>query len=179
MYVWPMVFFLLVVGWGQAALAQTVDSAFKAWRVFSLVREKQKICYAISSPVEKTGTYKRRGAPYVVVTYRENNPAEVGVYAGYPYKAKSTVDITIDTQPQHAFFTTTKTPQIAWAQNTDEDKKIIEDMLKGSKMTVTGQAQTNASSTDTYALQGFSQAYKRMQDLCKASKTRAQEDKPR
>ncbi len=163
MYVWPMVFFLLVVGWGQAALAQTFDSAFKTWRVFSLVREKQKICYAISSPVEKTGTYKRRGAPYVVVTYRENNPAEVGVYAGYPYKAKSTVDITIDTQPQYAFFTTTKTPQIAWAQNTDEDKKIVEDMLKGSKMAVTGQAQTNASSTDTYALQGFSQAYKRMQ----------------
>lgn len=179
MYVWSIVFFLLVAGWGQTALAQTFDSTFKTWRVFSLVREKQKICYAISSPVEKTGTYKRRGAPYVVVTYREKNPAEVGVYAGYPYKAKSTVDITIDTQPQHAFFTTTKTPQIAWAQNTDEDKKIVEDMLKGSKMTVTGQAQTNASSTDTYGLQGFSQAYKRMQELCKAGKTRAQEGKPR
>jgi len=171
MYVWPMVFFLLVVGWGQVALAQTFDSAFKTWRVFSLVREKQKICYAISSPVEKTGTYKRRGAPYVVVTYRENDLAEVGVYAGYPYKAKSTVDITIDTQPKHAFFTTTKTPQIAWARDAAEDKKIVEEMRKGGKMAVTAQAQTKTSSTDTYDLQGFTPAYTRMQALCKAPKS--------
>jgi len=36
------------------------------------------------------------------------------------------LDKHLDTQPQYAFFTTTKTPQIAWAQNTDEDKKIVE-----------------------------------------------------
>ena len=170
MYVWPMVFFLLVVGWGQAALAQTLDSEFKTWRVFALVREKQKICYVTSSPVTKTGTYKHRGAPYVVVTYREKHPAEVGVSAGYPYKSKSTVGITIDTQPQHAFFTTTKTPQIAWARDAAEDKKIIEEMLKGDKMVVTGTAQTNTSSTDTYDLHGFPPAYKRLQALCETHK---------
>ena len=170
MYGWPAVFFLLMVGWGQAALAQTLDSEFKTWRVFALVREKQKICYVTSSPVEKTGTYKHRGAPYVVVTYREKNPAEVSAAAGYPYKPKSSVDITIDTQPKHAFFTTPKTPQIAWARDAAEDKKVVEEMLTGVKMTVTAQAQTTTSSTDTYDLHGFPPAYKRMQALCKTPK---------
>jgi invasion protein IalB len=168
MYVWPIVFFLLVVGWGQAALAQTLDSEFKTWRVFALAREKQKTCYVTSSPVKKTGTYKHRGAPYIIVTHRGKNPAEVGVSAGYPYKPKSSVDITIDTQPPHAFFTTTKTPQIAWARDTAEDKKIVQEMLKGVTMTVTAQARTKTSSTDTYDLQGFPPAYTRMQALCKA-----------
>jgi hypothetical protein len=75
MYVWPMLVVLLVVGWEQAALAQTLDSAFKTWRVFSLVRDAQQVCYVTSSPVQQTGTYKRRATPYVVVTYREKNPA--------------------------------------------------------------------------------------------------------
>ena len=170
MYIGPMVFFLLVVGWGQAVLAQTLDSEFKTWRVFALVREKQKTCYVTSRPVEQTGTYKHRGTPYVVVTYREKNPAEVSVSAGYPYKPKSTVDITIDTQRQHALFTTTQTPQIAWARDAAEDKKIVEEMLKGGKMTVTAQAQTNTSSTDTYDLHGFPPAYTRLQALCKTPK---------
>lgn len=170
MYGWPMVFFLLVVGWGQTVLAQTLDSEFKTWRVFALAREQQKTCYITSSPVEKTGTYKHRGAPYVVVTYRGKPPAEVSATAGYPYKPKSTVDITIDTHPKHAFFTTTKTPQIAWAWDAAEDKKVVEEMLTGVKMTVTAQAHTKTSSMDTYDLHGFPQAYHRMQALCKADK---------
>lgn len=170
MYVWPMVFLLLLVGEGQVALAQTLDSEFKTWRVFALVREKQKTCYITSSPVEKTGTYKHRGAPYVVVTHRDKNPAEVSVSAGYPYKPKSTVDITIDAKPKHAFFTTAKTPQIAWARDAAEDKKVVKEMLTGVKMTVIAQAQTKTSSTDTYDLHGFPPAYTRMQALCKAHK---------
>jgi invasion protein IalB len=169
-----MLFFLLVVGWGQAALAQTFDSEFKTWRVFSLVREQQKICYVTSSPV-----HKRRGTPYVVVTSRGKNPAEISVSAGYPYKSKSTVDLRIDAQPPHALFTTSKTPQIAWARDAAEDKQVVKEMLKGVTMTVTGQAQTQASSTDTYALHGFSRAYKRMQELCKAGPARPQAGKPR
>jgi hypothetical protein len=35
-------------------------------------------------------------------------------------------------------------------------------------MTVTAQARTKTSSTDTYDLQGFPPAYTRMQALCKA-----------
>ncbi|MBM3224305.1 MAG: hypothetical protein FJZ47_10930 [Candidatus Tectomicrobia bacterium] len=135
-----------------------------------LVRDQQKTCYITSNPIEQGGTKKRRSAPYTVVTHRGKNLAEMSVSAGYPYKDKSTVDISVDVQPKHEFFTSSKTPQIAWARDAEADKKIVEDMLKGTRMTVAGQGQGKIASTDTYDLQGFPQAYKRMQELCKEDK---------
>ena len=80
------------------------------------------------------------------------------------------IGVILSCAPEHAFFTTAKTPQIAWARDAAEDKNIVEEMLTGVKITVTAQAHTKTFSTDTYDLHGFPPAYTRMQALCKAHK---------
>jgi hypothetical protein len=170
MYVWLLVSVFLIVGWGQTVLAQTLEGEFKHWRVFTLTRDKQKLCYITGSPATKTGTPKRPDMPYVVVAHRGANASEVSVSAGYAYKNESTAAITVDAKPAREFFTSTKTPKIAWARDATEDKGVVEDMLQGKKMTVAGTGQGKTSSQDTYDLQGFAQAYTRMQELCTEGK---------
>lgn len=180
MAVWFLVGMLVIVGWVQSVHAQTQEGEFKTWRVFTLTRGSQKTCYITGSPTAQTGAKRRGDIPYVVVTHRGKNLAEVSVSAGYTYKEKSTAEIVIDAKPPHAFFTSPKTPKIAWARDTAEDKAVVGDMLQGGKVTVAGTGAGKMTSKDTYDLQGFPQAYARMQELCteesKSSKATAKKD---
>lgn len=167
MYTRGMALFLAVLAWTvQVAVAQTFEGEFKGWRVYTLSRDGQKLCYLSRSPTDKTGSAKRRGDPYLLVTYRDKQTSEVSVSAGYAYRPKSTVALAIDAKSKFALFTSEKTPEIAWAKDAIEDRRIVEAMSKGDKVSVAAQGQKKAASTDTYPLAGFPEAYQRMQELC-------------
>lgn len=165
MAVWFMIGMLVIVGWSHSAYAQTPEGEFQSWRVFTIARGSQKTCYVTGTPSAKTGAGQRGDIPYIVVTHRGKNLAEVSVSAGYAYRDKSTAQITVD-KASHAFFTSAKTPKIAWARDAAEDKAVVGAMLQGSKMSVAGTGAGKVTSKDTYELQGFAPAYARMQELC-------------
>lgn len=149
-----------------SATAQTLDSEHKAWSVFTIKQDGEKICYITSAPVKKTGNYKRRAKPYILVTYRKGAPAEVSVNSGYPYKKDSEVTLTTG-KSKYALFTTEETPKIAWAKTSKDDDKIVKNMIKGTKIIAKAKSRLGSHSTDTYSLSGFTKAYNRMKALCK------------
>ncbi len=152
------------------AIAHANDSVFdsehRAWSVFSVNQSGDKVCYITSSPVAKTGNYKRRGEPYALVTYRGDNISEVSISSGYPYKKSSTVDMKVSDIHNFKLFTTEETPRIAWAKSAKDDKELIELMKRGTQLTAKGYSQLGTYSVDTYSLFGFTKAYKRMIELC-------------
>ncbi len=161
----PLLFFI-AVSMPTSVLAQKLDSEHKAWSVFSLKQSGEKICYITSSPSSKKGNYKKRSEPYLLVTYRGNGVAEVSVFAGYPYKNKSKVAVTIDKKKKFSLFTASETPKIAWAKDAAQDKKLIRAMKKGSTFLAKAKSKIGSYSQDTYSLSGFTKAYSRMQKLC-------------
>lgn len=154
---------LLVV---SRASAQTLDRQINDWSVFTAKHEGKKLCYIASAPLKKTGNYKKRGEPYVMVTHRGKNMDEVSVSSGFPYKEKSSVEFTVE-KKKYRFFTSPDIPDVAWASDSKEDKKIIQDMKKGNTLAVKGHSRSKTYSLDTYSLKGFAKAYERMKNLCK------------
>lgn len=161
--------FLIVVMSGIAAQAadSTFDSTHKSWNVFTSGSGAEKVCYATSTPTKETGTFKQRGEPYVLVTARNGGAVEISISSGYPYKENSLVEVSVDKKQTFKLFTTSETPQIAWARSGEDDKKIAGAFKKGGNITIKGTSQKGTSSTDSYSLSGFGTAYGRIMELCK------------
>lgn len=160
---------ILLLSFTTPALAaeSKLDSSHKAWSVFSTTENSKKVCYITSTPEKEEGTFSRRGEPYALVTLRPGNPVEASFSSGFPYKDNSEVEVTV---PKHAalkFFTSAETPKVAWAKSEEEDKKLINAMKNGDKITVKGTSPKKTHAIDTYSLSGFSAAYNRMIALCK------------
>ncbi len=147
------------------AYAQQLKESSRAWNVFTIDQDGRKVCYITSAATNKTGNYKRRGEPYVLVTYRGDGVSEVSISSGYPYKAKSTVNLAIEDK-KYELFTTDETPKIAWANDADEDKSIVESMKQGNSLIAKGTSKLGTYSKDTYSLMGFSKAHEKMTELC-------------
>ena len=154
----------MLIAVGQAN-AQKVDGIYYDWKVFTLKEPgKAKKCYMASFPKNKIGNHKVERKPYVLITkYKGKKNEEVSIYSGYEYKINSEIYIVIDKE-QHRMFTE---DDIAWAKTIQEDKKMIQEMLKGDTMKIRGESSVGTYSVDEYSLRGVTKAYKRIKELCK------------
>ena len=55
----------------------------------------------------------------------------------------------------------------AWTYDKNDDIEIVKQMQNGAKMYVLGYSKGNSKAYDTYSLFGFTEAYKKMLELCK------------
>lgn len=147
--------------------AQEFYGEFKAWGVFSVTQDGQKVCYITSTPTKKQGNYRKRGEPYALITYRENGISEVSFNSGYPYKAGGDVKVRIDNRHNYNFFTSSETPEMAWAKDSGTDRVVISKLKAGNKVTSKGYSKLGTYSLDTYSLSGFTAAYNKMVNACK------------
>jgi invasion protein IalB len=137
------------------------------WNVVNSKEKNKSVCYMISYPTKKQGDYKKRGEPYALVTYRGAGSADITFVSGYEYRAGTDVDIKIDSKHEYKFFTTTDTPENAWAREATDDKEVIELMKESERLTAKGISKAGTFSLDSYSLSGFKTAYKEMVKNCK------------
>lgn len=161
------VFAVVVLLSSTPVRAQQLDNIFNDWYVFTLQQQGKKICYIASYPNRKTGTYKKRGEPYLLITHRSATVDEVSVSSGYPYKQNSKVVAKIDSKQSFDMFTSPEVPEVAWARDTTQDEKMVEALRKGTNVSVRGSSQAGSYSEDKYSLNGLAKAYQRMKSLCK------------
>lgn len=149
----------------QGSSPKFVDS-FTAWNLYTFDNSDGQWCYIASEPTDQTGDYTRRGAAAVLVTklprYNEGEDEQVSVQPGYSYLADSEVELVID-NVKYALFTK---GEHAWANSSEDDRKLINAMRKGAKMTVRGTSTKRTYSLDTYSLKGFTAAHNAMRDAC-------------
>lgn len=150
-----------------SSLAQNFVGEFKNWGVFTTTQEGKKVCYMTSIPTSKTGNFRKRGEPYVLVTLRTGGSSEVSVNSGFPYKENTDVDVKVGNKGSFKFFTSAQTPQMAWAKDAATDIAAIEAMKKGANVTVRGTSKIGTYAQDTYRLAGFTAAFNKMKETCK------------
>lgn len=149
-----------------AAGIPTEIGEYGDWTAYSYKEGKNTVCYMASTPKKDEGKYKKRGEIYAVVTHR---PAEksynvVNFVAGYTYKNNSNVVVKIGTTAFNNLFTSGDN---AWAPDSSTDKKLVEAMKRGQRMTVEGISSRGTKTKDTYSLAGFSGAYRAISAKCK------------
>ena len=139
---------------------------FNDWSVLRQETKAGRLCYITSEPIEKKGDYDKanRGETRVFVTHGPGKAERdvVSIVAGYVFKKQSEVELSIDRDKQ-SFFTL---EDRAWSFGQDEDRKIIRNMKRGNKMTVTGVSSRGNKTIDIYSLSGFTKAKQMLDKIC-------------
>ncbi len=149
-----------------AASVPTEIGEYGDWTAYSYQEGKNQVCYMASTPKKDEGNYKKRGDIYAVITHRPADKSYnvVNFVAGYNYKNNSNVVVKIGATSFNNLFTSGDN---AWAPDTATDKKLVEAMKRGERMTVEGTSFRGTKTKDTYSLAGFTGAYRAISAKCK------------
>lgn len=143
--------------------AATPLSVHRNWTIFK-TNDGSDLCYAISLPTNKSGTYKKRGEPYFTVIRKiGSNNDEISLSSGFIYDENKDIEISINKRKFPLFSDLEK----AWTYDKNDDIEIIKLMRFGTEMNVKGFSKGGSMADDTYSLVGFSEAHDKMIELCK------------
>lgn len=151
---------------GSAALAQAPapTEKFGDWGLYVHDGAPAKTCFAAAQPKDMEPKTARRDAVYFYISAwpKDGVKTEVSVKLGYPARKGSEVVVQIGTDAFRLFVADDK----AFAGDPTAELKLIEAMKKGSRMTVKGTSERGTATSDSYSLNGLSQALTAMVAAC-------------
>lgn len=158
---------LLLAGASVAAAqapSPTRIQQFKAWGAYSYKSGNSTVCYVLSVPTSKEPASVDHGDIFFIISQRpgQNISYEPQAMMGYPLKADSKVNVTID-KKNFVMFVKDKA---AWVENAAEEPALVAAMKTGSNMTVKATSLRGTGTSYSYSLAGLSQALKQI-ETCK------------
>ncbi|MEG9861539.1 MAG: invasion associated locus B family protein [Parvularculales bacterium] len=147
-------------------------NTFQDWKVYVDGEAGNKICYALSEPIDMRPARVNRGEVALMVANRpaEGVRNEVSVRAGYIYKKTSRPYASVGNK-SYQLFTGVRDggerAHWAWVQDLKVEKNLITAMKKGSSLTVKGTSSRGTLTTDRYSLSGISRAIAAIDDACR------------
>ncbi|MGH6837961.1 MAG: hypothetical protein ACREDT_04020 [Methylocella sp.] len=133
------------------------------WGVFVAEGEKSKTCYALATPKERAPAGLKRDPAYVFISNRpgENVREEVSIILGFPMKEGSG-----RAEIAGSGVALIATGANAWIKNQAEEAKFVSALKKGAKLIVKAASLRGHVTTDSYSLNGLSQALERVEKEC-------------
>ena len=137
---------------------------YKDWETMVLVEASGNTCFAQSSPVLQAPKSNKRDAR-LFVSFRPGDKItdEISTTSGYEYNKNNKV---IATSGKNKFNFDIKQQGFAWMTSNKNEKKMINVMMKGSRIMVTGFNSKGSQTIDHYSLLGFNKAYKAAKSAC-------------
>ena len=137
---------------------------YKDWETMVLVEASGNTCFAQSSPVLQAPKSNKRDAR-LFVSFRPGDKItdEISTTSGYEYNKNNKV---IATSGKNKFNFDIKQQGFAWMTSSKNEKKMINVMMKGSRIMVTGFNSKGSQTIDHYSLLGFTKAYKAAKSAC-------------
>lgn len=154
---------LLLAGCGGPKPGPSVpDITFESWQVMT-TKANGGLCYAFSTPQATEGTLAgKRDTTYLMVTRRGSGKIEVSVAEGFPMDTAYGVEL--DTGKKQVSLGARGA--MAWARSDKQDKEVLAALQKADSVAVSAKSAKGEEITDTYSLEGFSQALSRIKALC-------------
>ena len=168
------IFFIVSIIFSAATYAEDKregETIHENW-IANSEKTPQKMCWAASGISEPSKNTKngirvdvKRSAIGLYVTYFTENKgnAQISFTGGYPFAEDSSVTLNINGMD---FFLRTL-GEWAWAENNEQDAKIINAMKKGSKAILTAKSTRGTRTQDTFSLMGFTAAVADAEKRCK------------
>lgn len=139
--------------------------AFAKWRALTVTNDGQRMCYAMSVPVEKHGNVTDRGEAAAMVTHFPEIGAldQVSIVLGFEPAKNSPVIARIG-----GFTFTLEEIEAgrAWVKSRANDRAMVQALRKSNQMVVTASTAKGLKVEDTYDLTGFTKAYQAMSKAC-------------
>ncbi len=156
---------ICLLSFEQKMFAQIkLDGQFKNWTAQNTSINGQQVCYAVSSPVASDPKNLNRAESRIFVSFRSNDKIqnEISITSGYNYKASSKVNFAI----QKKEFNFETEDNFAWLIKYEEEISLIELMRKSTQAKVSATSASGTKTTDTFSLNGFSDAYETAKKKC-------------
>ena len=156
---------LIVALAATPALAQEVKllEKFKDWSAYAATGPA-KVCFAVAKPTNSNPKKIKRGPIFFYISRwpAENVTNEISVKMGYPFAQGAKVTATIGTAKFDLF---TK-DEGAFVEKPDMETKIVEAMKTGNSLKIEGKSARGTATSDTYSLNGLSDALDRAAKEC-------------
>ncbi|MGH6850136.1 MAG: hypothetical protein ACREDD_06785 [Methylocella sp.] len=138
-------------------------ASYGDWGVFVAQGEKSKTCYALATPKERAPAGLKRDPAYVFISNRpsENVREEVSIIMGFPIKEGGG-----RAEIAGSAFALISAGANAWIKNQAEEAHFVDALKKGSKLIVKASSLKGHVTTDSYSLNGLSQALERVEKEC-------------
>ena len=150
------------------ALAQEVTllEKFKDWSAYAGTGSP-KVCFAVSKPTSSTPKNVKRGPIFFYISQWPADKVvnEISVKMGYPFSEGAKATLTIG----GAKFDLFTKDEGAFVDKPETEAKIIEAMKTGNSMKIDGKSARGTATTDTYSLNGLSDALDRAAKECPPS----------
>ncbi len=151
------------------AVAQDVKhlGTFTDWNAFQQGAGRARVCHMASQPKASEGNVPGRREAFVTVAHGPGpKNGVVSIVAGYAYRKDSTVKLDVDGK-EYTLFTD---QDRAWTYTDQDDRTLLEAMVKGRQLIVQGTPARGATTTDTYSLSGVSKALEAIDAACQVKR---------
>jgi hypothetical protein len=144
----------------------TLLEKFKDWSAYASTGSP-KVCFAVSKPTSSTPKNVKRGPIFFYISQWPADKVvnEISVKMGYPFSEGAKATLTIGSAKFDLF---TK-DEGAFVDKPETEAKIIEAMKTGNTMKIDGKSARGTATTDTYSLNGLSDALDRAAKECPPS----------
>jgi len=136
----------------------------KAWQAKQYGEGDSKICFMISKPIQTSPSGLNRGDHALMLSnfVSDGIKHEPSIEAGYTFKAKSMVEVTIKANT-YKFFTI---EDRAWLADEQNSSQLIKDMKNGSRVKIQSISSRGTKIIDTYSLIGFTKSLSAIDKAC-------------
>jgi invasion protein IalB len=149
--------------WAQEV---TLLEKFKDWSAYAATGTP-KVCFAVAKPTNSNPKTVKRGPIFFYISQWPADKVvnEISVKMGYPFSEGAKVTLTVGAAKFELF---TK-DEGAFVDKPENEAKIIEAMKTGSTMKIDGKSARGTATSDTYSLNGLSDALDRAAKECPPS----------
>ena len=154
---------LLFSGFANASSDMTPEGFFGEWRVYTAKEGAGTVCFMVTAPQHTT---VERENNFLSITHRphEKSYDVISVMFGVPYHKKSRPTIEID---NHRPLEMVASDDAAFIKNEKEEKRFVQEMIKGNVARTKGKSQKGTLLRETYSLKGFAKAYELLNEKCR------------
>lgn len=140
-------------------------ASFGDWGAFLAQGGKDKTCYVLAQPAERVPSKLKRDPAYVFISSRpgENIHNEVSITMGF--RMKDGGDAQADVEGTD--FDLISKGSNAWIKNPAQEAQFIAAMKKSAKLIIKAASVKGNVTTDSYSLDGLSQALQRVEKECR------------
>jgi predicted porin len=159
---------VLVCGPAAAQSSSQLLGTFQNWSAYTNGSGAAKTCYVLSQPQTTLPKKAKRDPIYFLISDWPGRKAknEAEIVPGYKFKEGSTVTAEVGKE-KYAFFTKNGDDDgTAWVQDVNDEAKLVNAMIHGAEVVVTGVSSRGTTTKDTYKLAGLELALDRIHSTC-------------
>ena len=146
----------------------TLLGVTKSWSAFQATTGDGKVCYALAKPQTTAPKKAVRDPIYLLISDWPDRRVrgELEVVPGYAYKDGEPVIAQVGSAKTEFFTRNDGTSGSAWVKDPGDEAKLLDAMLHGSTITISGVSRRGTHTKDTYSLAGISTMLDKVHDAC-------------